>query len=157
MILLFHTPQLCPIMSRARNGAAHPPGSGDVPRAPPLRPPTGEAPLGGGEDPRTARSTEWWDAMESMESERWEAVCSSMFPYCRSLWQKPSRLLWSAVSAASSAAICTVLNHSGPWKAAILASRVMATNDIPKAGASMPCNWGFMIDDDCVDHPGRPL
>lgn len=81
------------------------------------RPKTGDPPLGGGEDPRmdpprgggdpprTARSMEW-DRSELKESERCAVVCSSMLPYCRSLWQKPSRLMYSDVRFRSSASIC---------------------------------------------------
>ena len=79
---------------------AHPSRSkGDAERSKKEAPPLGggeeplrEPPRGGGDPPRTARSMEC-ARRELKDSERCAVVCSSMLPYCRSLWQKPSRLM----------------------------------------------------------------
>ena len=91
----FHERQHCDLLQRAHPSTL----KGDAERAKTGDPPLGggENPLrdparGGGDPPLTARSMEC-ERRELKDSERWAVVCSSMLPYCRSLWQKPSRLM----------------------------------------------------------------
>ena len=96
-----------------------------------------DPPRGGGDPPRTALSMEW-DRRELKDSERCAVVCSSMLPYCRSLWQKPSRLMYSDVRLCSSASICMEMrpqaNSPCEWSIADCDSLLQSVVQIPAGG-----------------------